>query len=127
MYNYPGLGLTFTLSMPGGYGSNNISELQALTLACCKILRLFPPPAEVIIIFSDSMYAIDIATGKSVPKKHKKLAKLVRSLYRRAAKKYTITLAWSPGHVDILGNEKADTLAKMAANDNDDAKLAVSN
>jgi ribonuclease HI len=120
IYNYPSLGLTHTISMAGGFGSNNIAELQALGLAYCWILRLAPTLVRKVIIFSDSSYAIDIATGKSTPKKHTKLAKLIRSLFRRSTKQRPSTLTWVPGHVNILGNEEADRLAKLAASANDD-------
>jgi hypothetical protein len=78
-YNYPEMGLTTSLAMASGFGSNNIAELQALALACCMISRFSLVQRERVIIFSDSMYAIDIAKGKSNPKKNSKLAKLVRS------------------------------------------------
>jgi ribonuclease HI len=106
------------ISMPGGLGSNNIAELQALVLAFREIIAI-PLPARKIFIFSDSRYALDLASGASRPHMHLALAKLVRQLYRKASRKHDTSLEWSPGHVGILGNEEADLLAKTAAEEND--------
>lgn len=79
-----------------------------------------------LIIFTDSKSALEafqsafIGRYKSYPILRTKA--LIKSLMDKG---YNIRLCWIPGHKGIAGNEKADTLARMAIRTGKDTQIGV--
>jgi ribonuclease HI len=117
MVNYPEPGDIQTFAVPCGHGSNNIGELHAIGHAL-SILARSSNPRKKVAIFSDSNYAMDIASGVSAYHSHLNLARSVRTLYAQVDVICDIRMFWLPGHADLAGNEQADLLAKEAVGKN---------
>ena len=99
------------LSLPTG---NFASIFQCEIYAIIKAAQLIESNCAITsaTICSDSQAAIRAILS------HKSNSKLVREcqiLLDKLAKKIQIKLIWVPGHNDIPGNEKADSLAKAGA------------
>ena len=72
-------------------------------------------PPMTIVIFSDSKSTLE--SLKNPPYHNKEVGKLAGDIHNLLSS-YDITshIQWIPGHSDIIGNEKADKLAKSGAN-----------
>lgn len=86
-----------------GDGSNQTAELHALREAL-----LLAHGGDVI--FSDSMYAVKLATGQWRAKSHRELVNEIRKLLRPG-----VRVKWIAGHAGHKWQERADALAKRAA------------
>jgi len=102
-----------------GYGTNNIGELAALIL-CLRELMSLSCRRNITraIIFSDSKYAINHATGKKAPKINAVLVKCLRSCYVEISSKLDVTLVWVRGHTLCGGNIRVDLVSKHFASSN---------
>jgi ribonuclease HI len=65
------------------------------------------------VIMSDSSSVLISFNNKNT--KNSMLRKLLHELNEINATNKNVSLCWIPGHVDIAGNEAADTAAKLAA------------
>jgi ribonuclease HI len=92
-------------SIPGGYGTNQQAELQAVMEA----LKL-AEPGDVIL--TDSRYAIGMITKGWRAKANVALVAEGRRLYES---KPGVTIRWIRGHDGHLHQERADLLATTAA------------
>lgn len=86
------------------------AELYALTLAMDIIND---SPYNNFTIFSDSKSSIQAL--RAYDSNHPIISQITEQLLLLAQAGKSITLCWVPGHVDITGNDKADTEAKRAS------------
>ena len=89
-------------------GSNNTGEVTAILEA---LLHARSIEATKAIIRSDSLWAINVITGRWRAKHHKKLVGLARSLTTTPHLK--VHFYWVKGHAGTEGNERADKLAEQ--------------
>jgi ribonuclease HI len=102
-----------------GYCTNNIAELAALLICFSELLRLFALRAfNSAIIFCDSSYAINQATGSKVPSSNRSLTLRLREAYNKSALAFDFKLIWLKGHSTAGGNIRVDFLAKTFASCN---------
>jgi ribonuclease HI len=90
-----------------------VAELAAIFFALGMISNM---PVDHYFIFSDSLSSIE-AIRSVKPGKHASyfLSKIREQMSALVERSYKITLAWVPSHCAIPGNEKADSLAKVGA------------
>ncbi|XP_076038101.1 uncharacterized protein LOC143023464 [Oratosquilla oratoria] len=100
---------TFTAKLPFT-SSVFTAELYAILLA----LKHFILNSDFndFTIYSDSQSSI-LALTNFIPS-HPVISEIQEWLTRTAAREKTVRFCWSPGHVGIIGNEKADRAAKSA-------------
>ena len=104
--------------------TNNRMEMAAV------IAALHDSPLEPIQIVSDSKYVVDCInmswyakwqrngwkTSKKKPVLNKDLwVKMLQSIDQRTTQGAPVTFAWTRGHSGQVENERADTLARQAA------------
>ena len=98
--------------------TNNTGELTALYWALQRA-RTRRPGAGREVIHSDSLYAINMATGKWMPKVKRNAPMIgrIRTLWYKlqAARPQEVTLRHVRSHVKVPGNELADWLAGRGA------------
>ena len=70
---------------------------------------------QEIYVYADNQAAIHRLNNLSDNPGQQWLLRCIRAAKRITTKKASIHLQWAPGHNDVKGNEKADTLAKEAA------------
>jgi len=94
--------------------TNNTGELTAMYEALATALRR-PTGAGGEIIWSDSLYALNMTTGKWRPKcvRNREIVAKLRGLWRRLqrARPREVLLRHVRSHVKVPGNELADWLA----------------
>ena len=95
-----------------GAGTNNLGELWALGVALWCILEAAKPMHSAAYIFTDSNYAIGVATGKWKGK-HPLIDKLVVDTLARTRSVIPVNIVWTPGHSGVAGNERADRIADI--------------
>ena len=113
---YRGHKLTQTRSYPISLmGSSPLAELSAKLFTLEELVR-DEYHDFIVYLFTDSAYVFLMFTTMSEPKDNVDLVDRVRScmqiLFNRNVR---IVLSWIPGHVGIPGNEKADQMANMGA------------
>ena len=101
-------------------GSILLGELIAIKMAINYIFntRHQRPPNNVkkVHVFSDSQCAIGHLTLGWEPNSHKATISEVKSdIQKLVDSGVEVEISWTPGHADIKGNEKADQMAKEAA------------
>jgi len=85
------------------------AELHAISLALAVIRR---SKEKNFIIFSDSMSSLEAISGFKLEIDIVK--NIIKDYTRLANSGKRIILCWIPSHVNIRGNERADTAAKSA-------------
>ncbi|XP_055597110.1 uncharacterized protein LOC129747107 [Uranotaenia lowii] len=94
-----------------------IAELAAIHWALDSIASR---PIGHYYIVTDSLSSVDairsIRPGKHSPFFLEKIRDILSALTRR---RFSITFVWVPSHCSIVGNEKADSLAKVGATEGD--------
>lgn len=89
------------------------AELSAIQMATTHITS---QPSGKFVIVTDSLSSMDAITMFTISAKTPIIIlEIVSNLYDLQIAGYDITLLWTPAHVGIPGNERADTLAKEAA------------
>ena len=86
------------------------AELSAILLALKEIFLL---EAGSFTIYSDSRSALQALEFFNSP--HPLVVKILEWLLINGRRGQRVTFCWVPAHVDVLGNEKADAVAKAAA------------
>ena len=97
--------------------TNNTGELTAIYVALSNALRRRKGRGKEII-WSDSLYAINMITGAWVPSKrsrNKEVVRRTRDLWRRLQRERgkEVTLRHVRSHIKVPGNEMADWLAEQ--------------
>ena len=82
------------------------AELHAISLALCLIRR---SKEKNFIIFSDSMSSLEAISGFKL--EIDIVQNIITDYTHLANSGKTIILCWIPSHVNIRGNERADTAA----------------
>lgn len=106
-----------------GIATNNVAELNAILI----FLKMFASPTsgkfatrvdwnrvKSIELFSDSKYCVGLFTKNWSPSTNVELIDAIKSNLSEFSGKFggtRLNLQWIPGHVDLVGNEMADTLA----------------
>jgi len=88
-----------------GEGTNNIAELTAVLRALER-----SPPAEPLVLHTDSQYAIGVLTKGWKAKANVALIEKIRAALRGRK----VTFVYVPGHAGVPMNERADELAREA-------------
>jgi ribonuclease HI len=88
------------------------AELYAILLALMHILR---SPSLSFVVFSDSLSALQAVEGFNTS--NSLVQKIQQWLFFISARHKVVSFCWVPGHVGVVGNEKADTVAKLASTD----------
>ena len=89
-------------------------ELEGITLAFEHAARV-ATPGQKIEVYADNQAAIHrLTTPSDKPGQHWQL-RCIAAARKIREKQASISLVWVPGHNDIIGNERADSLAKRAA------------
>jgi ribonuclease HI len=103
-----------------GHGSNNLGELFGVFIALKQALALLDSGAidssVPVLIFSDSLLVIGFLTDGWRLTADTDLGHSTRTLLRKLKQRTTVRLYWVRGHINIIGNEMADTAAKQGAN-----------
>ena len=99
--------------------TNNTGEITALYVALTRALRR-PRGAGREDVHTDSLYALNMATGKWMPSRGHRNTKMIeelRSLWRRLqrARPHEVRLRHVRSHTRVAGNELADWLADAGA------------
>ena len=94
-------------------GTNNEAELWALLLvlrSLCNVESLLN-----VQIFTDSLYAMNMALGEWIPRHNLDLISNVQSALELLRVRTSVNILWVPGHANIPENEMVDLLAKRGA------------
>ncbi|XP_055861377.1 uncharacterized protein LOC129921966 [Biomphalaria glabrata] len=109
----------FEISAPcGDYCSNFQAEIEAITIALQtvenKLYEGVQPPSD-IVVFTDSQSTLQ-ALNSSTSNSPRELTTLIVIIHQMISKlNINITLQLIPGHIGIMGNEKADKLSKAGS------------
>jgi len=89
-----------------GTATNNVAELTAIL----KAAEWLPPSARVVVVHTDSQYAIGVIQKGWKPKVNQELVRRTKeAVEARGAR-----LVYVPGHSGVPLNERADELAREA-------------
>jgi ribonuclease HI len=103
------------LSIPLGWGTNNLGELAAIGAAIDHILHSSPPSGTEIHILTDSHLSYGILQLYWRTSLYSELARTIRRWIDNTSDTTPITVHWIAGHADIPGNDAADDNATTAA------------
>ena len=92
-------------------------ELQAIDLALTTIVNKSPPlRANTVHVITDCQAALQAVLKCNITKNFGYLLKSIQdSVTDLKSRNITVKIFWTAGHVNLKGNELADTLAKEAA------------
>jgi len=92
------------------YASIYTTELLAIL---CAVIKIYDMPNNSFTIFSDSQSALNIISDFT--SNHPVVSLIQSWLVKLFAKNKSVNFCWTPSHIGIYGNEKADMLARRAA------------
>ena len=93
--------------------SNNTAELQALVELFDYLYHYASLPAgQMIHVYTDSQYAMNILLGDSIPSTHFTIVARMQKYWFAIRNKFHVTIEKVPSHVGIPGNELADQMAR---------------
>ncbi|GFS16776.1 ribonuclease H [Elysia marginata] len=101
----------------GSYCSNYEAEaftIEAAVLQLTSVFSLYPEKTHNIGIFSDSKSVLEALQNESLQNSSLKSLFLTLDSFLKTYD-VDLTLQWIPGHCNITGNERADTLAKKGS------------
>ena len=105
--------------------SNNSGELAAIIYALLALksqvfdLEAFVPVGSQVIIYTDSMYALEAVLGKSRATTNLEFISMARFLWFSFQLHFTVSIRWVKSHADSVGNSRADLEARVGANINE--------
>ncbi|GAA6025253.1 hypothetical protein JCM10207_006241 [Rhodosporidiobolus poonsookiae] len=111
----------------GQYQSVYAAELEGARLALATSLPLVPAGFRAILLALNNQSVL-LQPFSPAPSAGQSLRLALRSLARHLNEtnpECMLTLLWVPGHVGVDGNERADELAKAAAESRDEGDEAV--
>lgn len=73
------------------------------------------PRNHTVAIFSDSQSALHLMNNPLTMRTAQYIARYIQELIQHLSPDHTVRLYWTPGHHDVSLNEKADEMAKVAA------------
>ena len=115
--NFPDLTCEELFDSCGAYNSNYEAEARAIEATLHRLSDIFTQKekeTDDIVIFSDAKSVLEALENEN--SKDQTIRKLSRTIGNVIADhNINITLQWIPGHTNIQGNERADTLAKQGA------------
>jgi ribonuclease HI len=103
------------ISIPLGWGTNNLGEIAAIGAAIEFILSKKPPVDSEIHILTDSHLSYGILQLYLRSRQYPIIANHIRKLMERNSTSIPITIHWIAGHAGIPGNDAADANASAAA------------
>jgi ribonuclease HI len=111
--------LVIDIELHTGISTNNCAELAAL-LGCLLVLtdRHHVTKFSKAIILCDSQYAIRQVTSAKKPITNTAFVNAGRKAMAKALAMFAVDIQWLKGHAQVGGNERADRLAKRAAQTN---------
>ena len=93
--------------------SNNTAELQALVELFDYLYHYASlPVGQMIHVYTDSQYAMNILLGDSIPSTHFTIVARMQKYWFAIRNRFHITIEKVPSHVGIPGNELADQMAR---------------
>ncbi|GFR68164.1 ribonuclease H [Elysia marginata] len=101
----------------GSYCSNYEAEafaIEAAVFQLTSVFSLYPEKTQNIVIFSDSKSVLEALQNESIQNSSLKSLFLTIDSFLKTYD-VDLTLQWIPGHCNITGNERADTLAKKGS------------
>ena len=99
----------YDLGASTGLGTNNVGELVALYMCIKYLIVLFEKgKIDNAIVFTDSQYALGLATSNKPPVANARIVEALRKSHSLAISKFKISLHWIRGHTGIGGNERAE-------------------
>lgn len=102
-----------------GHGSNNFAELYAIGMVFSELSQSLPhssAPAPPVLLFTDSLYAIQVISSTKPPVAHTSTVLTLRASLAALLRLTPISLLWIRGHCEVGGNERVDRIAKRFAN-----------
>jgi ribonuclease HI/exonuclease III len=103
------------LSVPLGWGTNNLGEIVAIGAAIHLTLLSKPHPGTEIHILTDSFLSYGILELHWKAKTYPLLTRTIRRMIALSHNSTPIKIHWIAGHADIEGNDAADAVATLAA------------
>ncbi|KKO96471.1 hypothetical protein THAR02_11428 [Trichoderma harzianum] len=94
------------------YDAEAVAAHEAMKLAKERVQA--NPNVREILLFLDNSSVVDSVLGKTPASSQSSYIGL-RKIAKDLLPEVTTKVAWVPGHKDVFGNEKADTLAKEGA------------
>ncbi|GFR60800.1 adenylosuccinate synthetase isozyme 1 [Elysia marginata] len=101
----------------GSYCSNYEAEafaIEAAVFQLTSVFSLYPEKTQNIVIFSDSKSVLEAFQNESLQNSSLKSLFLTIDSFLETYD-VNLILQWIPGHCNIIGNERADTLAKKGS------------
>lgn len=110
-----------------GMTTNNIAELSAILLTLNLLKQIEAEDLKTrldgdIDIATDSRYAQGVLTLGWKAKKNGALIAKIKQLLTERQRTNPVTITWVKGHAGIAGNERADQLANLGADECDQLK-----
>lgn len=98
----------------GNYITNNRAELDAIELALRQVRARGLHETHNVRLYSDSVYALKVISGKNKAKKNVKIVKKIQKMIKTFPEE-NYRMFWVRGHKGNVLNEAADAMAKIAS------------
>ncbi|GAA6026135.1 hypothetical protein JCM10207_001437, partial [Rhodosporidiobolus poonsookiae] len=99
----------------GQYQSVYAAELEGARLALATTIPLVPAGFQAVLLDNQSVLLQPFSPAPSAGQQARLALRTLARHLNKNEPECVLTLLWVPGHVGVDGNERADALAKMAA------------